>query len=109
MVLPISPGNSSHFHLSLEMPFRWRKAKGNNTKNAMAIRNAPISIGLKTSSPRFIKIKELPQTTAKRTKIPHAHQRLGGTGVEEGASKGEILEGVDMLRSLDDEASKVGN
>lgn len=43
-------------------------ARGITNSDAAATRNAPSSNGVKTTSPRFIRMKEVPQTDASRIK-----------------------------------------
>ncbi|GAB4404082.1 MAG: hypothetical protein OHK0039_04030 [Bacteroidia bacterium] len=72
MALPVTPMTATAAQVRRGSFRRCGHTKSSITTAAMLMRKAPICIGVKTSSPRLIKIKELPQTRDKNKKISQA-------------------------------------
>ena len=66
--LPKIPRIMNFFQLGRNVPLKLIIAIGNNARDANTSLIIPTCTGLKASSPRFIKIKELPQIKASTTK-----------------------------------------
>jgi hypothetical protein len=74
--LPITPTSKNSFHSLQAILLILSKAIGLNTRKAMEIRKAPTSALEKYSRPRFIKINELPQMSAKPIRMLQAMRSL---------------------------------